>query len=271
MKFLKEATTTNLNISDELKAYLSSSKIKNAVDLHNFKYIYEDMMHKDELTTTDIRDFTKLLLKLGVNPLDYMNYVPSYFLSSNDITEFTIPDGITHIGEEAFYGCTALTTINIPDSVVEIHNSAFMNCTKLTNVQLPKNITYIDNRAFQGCSSLEHLEIPKKVKHINNYAFSGCGFSNIEIPKSITIIGNCAFGGSKLTNITIPKNVGLIDWYAFYGCKKLKSVTILNDKVRVATDAFGKTNPSIVIKLPESAKQNTELLKSLGNISIEYF
>ena len=50
------------------------------------------------------------------------------------ITEYAIPDSVTEIGDDAFYGCTSLASITIPDSVTSIGNLAFYNCTSLKTV-----------------------------------------------------------------------------------------------------------------------------------------
>ncbi|MCD7729575.1 MAG: leucine-rich repeat domain-containing protein [Clostridia bacterium] len=49
-------------------------------------------------------------------------------------TSFTIPDTVTKIGNDAFYGCSNLTSVTIPDSVTEIGSMAFYNCSKLESV-----------------------------------------------------------------------------------------------------------------------------------------
>ena len=43
-------------------------------------------------------------------------------------TTYTIPDSVTKIGYEAFYGCKSLTSVTIPDSVTTIGYSAFDSC-----------------------------------------------------------------------------------------------------------------------------------------------
>ena len=43
-------------------------------------------------------------------------------------TSYNIPNGVTNIGDEAFYGCESLTNINIPNSVTNIGDSAFYSC-----------------------------------------------------------------------------------------------------------------------------------------------
>ena len=50
------------------------------------------------------------------------------------MTSVTIPEGVTSIGLDAFFGCSGLTTVTIPSSVTNIGDDAFKNCTQLTTI-----------------------------------------------------------------------------------------------------------------------------------------
>ena len=69
-------------------------------------------------------------------------------------TTYTIPDGVTTIGEGAFDNCDSLTSVTIPDSVTTIGASAFRSCNSLTSVTIPDSVTTIGNLAFCYCGSL---------------------------------------------------------------------------------------------------------------------
>ncbi len=50
---------------------------------------------------------------------------------------FAVPDGVTSIGDDAFYHCTGLTSVAIPDGVTKIGYSAFYKCTGLVSLEVP--------------------------------------------------------------------------------------------------------------------------------------
>ncbi len=77
-----------------------------------------------------------------------------------------IEQGITHIGANAFRGCTALTSFTIPNTVTGIGEYAFYNCKGLTSFTIPNSVTSIGQNAFTGCRSLTSMVIPSSVMSI---------------------------------------------------------------------------------------------------------
>ena len=57
------------------------------------------------------------------------------------ITDYTIPNSVTSIGNRAFSNCTNLISINIPNSVISIGEESFYGCTSLTNISISNNIS----------------------------------------------------------------------------------------------------------------------------------
>ena len=76
------------------------------------------------------------------------------FCGCSQLTEITIPDGVTTIGSYAFRHCSSLESVTIGNSVTSIGSYAFWYCEKLTSVTIPDSVISIANKAFNECSSL---------------------------------------------------------------------------------------------------------------------
>ena len=114
--------------------------------------------------------------------------------SPSDVTTYSIPQGVTQIGREAFNHCTKLSHIVIPNSVTRIGFDAFGRCASLKKVVIPDSVLEIDQGAFVDCVNLTEVVMGKNVKRISLYVFSGCSsLAEVFISASTTQIGKGAF------------------------------------------------------------------------------
>ena len=123
-------------------------------------------------------------------------------ITTTDVTfnEFKYFTGLSSIPENAFSG-SRITEITIPNTITEIGNGAFSACKKLYKISsingsysLP-NVETIKERTFIGCESLNKLRLPDTVKSIKNYAFGGTGFrkvllSNANLTETVLTLPN---------------------------------------------------------------------------------
>jgi len=162
---------------------------------------------------------------------------------NTDVTSIVIEEGVTSIGNNAFYDCTSLTSVTIPGNVESIGESAFYYCDNLTDVTLQDGVKSIGDAAFIWCNNLTNIVLPNSVTSIGYYAFKDC---------------------TSLTSITIPDSVTSIGNDAFYNCSSLKTIS-LSCKSSLKRSNFGEqadlvsyTNQHILTKTAAKAATCTE-------------
>ena len=170
------------------------------------------------------------------------------------LTNIRIPGSVTSIGKYALEDCMSLTSVTIPGSVSSIGEYAFSDCRNLTDATILDGVTSIENRAFWGCSSLTSVTIPNSVTNIGESAFWHCSeLTSVTIPDGVTSIEDYVFNGCySLTSITIPNSVTSIGNYVFDGCGSLTSITIPDGVISIGNFAFSGCNELTSITIPDS-------------------
>ena len=177
------------------------------------------------------------------------SYSPFKNYYSSSIKSVIIKNGVTSIGNGAFYDCTSLISITIPDSVTSIGEYAFCNCTSLISATIPYSVKSIGDYAFCNCTSLTSVTIPDSVTSIGDHAFDCCtSLTSVTISDSVKSIGDYAFSSCEnLTSVTIPGSVTSIGRSTFYNCTSLTSIDY-NGTVSQWKSIKGYGNVSKIIK-----------------------
>lgn len=151
---------------------------------------------------------------------------------------YEIPDGVTSVGDHAFYFASKLKEIKIPESVTVIGSSAFFDCMGLIKINIPQNVSVIEEYTFYNCNKMKSVKIPDGVTSLGMYAF---------------------WNWKNLTSVTIPAAVGSIGMRAFFNCENLNCAVFLGDVPdSFGENVFGGVSPGFTVYYFEGAKGFSE-------------
>ena len=238
------------------------------------------------------------------HPIHADDYIPSYALSEVNTLAYVVfpdslkgigdaaflntglrgalilPEGLKHIGGEAFRGQRLLTgDLHIPSTVEYIGGGSFYECNFTNELILPEHMVYLGGQAFGNCKYMTgsiHIPdgldevnrswpdqiggpaiIPQGVKRVNGI---GRGITSVYIPNGVEEIGEEAFCEySKLTGkVHIPSTVKKIGGSAFrsWGCVPITHVDLPEGLEIIEEFTFyGCSFLQDTIVIPSSVKQ----------------
>lgn len=178
--------------------------------------------------------------------------------------DYTVPNSVTNIGGDAFFGCADVTSVSIPAGVLAIGSYAFLatydltaitvdtnnpnyssaagvlfNKSQTTLIQyppgnifqsyvMPNTVTNIGIEAFYSSGHLVSVTIGTNVSDIGPASFENCyTLTSMTIPDSVAVIEGDAFARcSGLTNFVIGAGVTNIQYQAFLNCPNLQAISV---------------------------------------------
>ena len=197
----------------------------------------------------------------------------------SSVVKVYVSNGITSIGDTAFYGFSELTEIDLPDSIKRFGTNAFADCTKLTKMTIPVNLELIDLDSFAGCADLLEFKVaegnkfftvedgvlfnidktslwaypigsdrsvykmPDTVKCVEAYAFSeAVNLQTVIFSENLELIKDEAFYGcTGLTEISLPESMRRLEGGIFQECENLSSISLSSNMEYIGGYCFHNT------------------------------
>ncbi len=137
------------------------------------------------------------------------------------IKSIVVEDGVTTIGNYAFYRCGNATSVSIGQDVTAIRTMAFCECDGLTAVALPDGLMELEGGVFDRCVKLESVYIPDGVERLGSELFRNCtSLKWVALPADLTYIVADAFRdctaladvfypGPSMENVTVNNSGNL--------------------------------------------------------------
>lgn len=220
----------------------------------------------DEANTTYSSDGTVLLSKDKTTLLAF---------PQGNTGSYKVPDSVTKIGDDAFYGATKLSSIDlnkiteigkdsfnsikgikeivIPNTVTKIGEGAFSTAVEVEKLTLSNQLTEIPLNAFYKNSSLTSVTIPASVKSLQKYAFYDCtSLKEFKMEEGLTDIGDNAISHTLIETLDFPSTLRTIGVAACAGNDRLTKVTFKEGITKLGKDSFYRNLRLESINIPAS-------------------
>ncbi len=203
-----------------------------------------------------------------------------WYADRNDIQKVIIEEGVTSIGNYAFYACSNLTEVTIPEGVTNIGSYAFYNCSRLSGVKVYSKDAAYGSDVFLNCGQVKLVGYESSTTDIYaqangkifltfdevekiDYAFAYRMFYTIDDAGILTISGkgdmkNFSSASSvpwyadreNIQQVIVEEGITSIGSFAFSGCSSLTEVTIPGGVTTIGNDAFNACSSLTEVTIP---------------------
>ena len=201
-----------------------------------------------------------------------------WFDYRDQVRTIIIEDGVTAIGECAFYRHTQVQTVRMADSVTLIGEYAFRGNTALTDIQFSGGLETIDDCAFMECENLADVTLPDGLETIGHEAFLSCNLTEIAVSagtatRTWDLFYSGMDGKDYLCHVTLPESVTSVGFGAF--CENpiphdLPDFILPEDLTTIETEAFSGSNPRFVWLCGEVTTIGSNAFASCDNLEYVY-
>lgn len=193
--------------------------------------------------------------------------IGAYAFKNTSFQDATVclSDGVTRIGEEAFYN-TGVTTLKLPASLREIGKNAFASCGYLKVVTIPfvgETVDKVGNGAawvFGDRNSVTSLEITG-MKKVEETTFAACRntVSHLLLNDEVSKIRSGSFRGfTALEGIRLPQSLEVLEASVFENCQSLKTVHIPTGTRIIRARAFAGCSDLTMVYMDKSSVTKIE-------------
>ncbi|MDE5652899.1 MAG: leucine-rich repeat domain-containing protein [Muribaculaceae bacterium] len=258
------ADARDLNILRELPADVTSLDLSNtvitALTADSPVHLGKTMFEANHLPAYILfrAPFSSVVLPEGLTVIE------NGALAGSAVTEITIPEGVTFIGEYAFYGCRNLKTVNLPSTLLSIGRGAFAGCPVLENINLDATrVTLLPEECFSGDVSLRSLDAIH-ITTVGTRALAGSGIERLSLPAAEDL-GDFALADMPDLLVLTVSPSARFGVGALMNCSSLVSV---NGTPDIVPDLFAANCTSLQ---PTSLISNAESIGkfSLANSSVD--
>lgn len=197
---------------------------------------------------------------------DGITYICGYAFKDSELTSISVPYSVQKFGRGAFFSCENLTEFTIPDGITEISDSMFMGCSSLTNVNIPESVKVINRGAFEFCDGFTEFTVPESVERV------GMAFDYCDNLKIITFENpDCSIAYDGYNFFTMPYNTivrGYADstayWYAYLNNREFEEIYKIGD-----SNADGKFSVADITVLQNWLLNGDIIIKSWKSADID--
>ena len=189
---------------------------------------------QEAAAVTDIGEAFKDALTYKFDELRFFTSLKSIpdkaFFNHYSMTNVTLPNSITSIGEYAFHN-TSIASIILPEGVKTIGNYA-LSGTLLTTIEIPASVTTLGSGVCNDCQQLKTVYFHARVNKIE-IQFHGCSSLKdfyCTSPEFIRVENQLTFEGASLSNATLHVPASLLEQYKnAYVWKNFGSIIALKE------------------------------------------